>query len=88
MRNDGAASGDGGTAGFPPSAGGKGAGDRQRSLSDVGWMCYSQFMELGRMPQEVDGMDVVSYIELLKWRSLDKAEEEKPAQKYIDDFIN
>ena len=50
-------------------------------------MCYSQFMELGRMPQEVDGMDVISYIELLKWRSLDKAEEEKPAQKYIDDFI-
>lgn len=53
----------------------------------MAYMAYSQYMEMGRMPDEVDGMDICAYINILKWRAWDKTEKEKPAQKYIDDFI-
>lgn len=56
-------------------------------MTDVAWMAYSNYMELGRMPQEVDDMDICAYIQVLRWRCWDKADKETPAKKYIDDFI-
>ena len=53
----------------------------------MAWMAYSNYMELGRMPQEVDGMDICAYIHVLRWRCWDKTEKEEPVKKYIDDFI-
>lgn len=47
-------------------------------------------MEQGRLPEEVDRMDICAYIQALKWRAWDryeeKPEQEENRQKYIDDF--
>lgn len=56
-------------------------------ITDVAYMAYAQYMEMGRMPGEIDGMDICAYIDVLKWKAWDKSEREKPAKKFIDDFI-
>lgn len=50
-------------------------------------IAYSQFMEHGRLMQEIDGLDIMAYLDVLAWRA-GEHDDREPAktQRYIDDF--
>lgn len=50
-------------------------------------MAYDHLLSMGRLPEEVDGMDMEAYIGILRFRAEKEAARNMPETKYIDDFI-
>lgn len=50
-------------------------------------MAYYHFMEQGRTPEEIDDMDMLSYLKIMLWRMRDKQRQEGPRQAHVEDYI-
>ena len=60
-----------------------------KSLSDLGWLCYENFMQAGRLPEEIDGTDVCTWLRVCAWRAArrQKRKQRRVKRRFIDEVM-